>query len=156
MLKLTLILACNNLAIGKTNKLSAIMSLSVEKIKKLFSYLEDGNSMEFFNHVADNVTWTVMGTHPLAGFYNSKQSFLEHTFHRLNKILKEGVILKVRNIFIDNNIAIVEMDSISTAINGKPFNNTYCWITYFTGDTITKVTAYVDSALVQQVIDENE
>lgn len=37
-----------------------------------------------------------------------------------------------------------------------PFNNTYCWVVRFKNDVIVEVRAYLDSALVQNVIDENE
>jgi len=74
----------------------------------------------------------------------------------LNSLLKEGVILKVNNIIIQDNTAVVEMESLSTALNGKPFNNTYCWICRFENDIIVEVHAYVDSALVQRLINENE
>jgi ketosteroid isomerase-like protein len=134
--------------------------ISREYISALFKNIEVGNSAEFFKHVVDNVDWKVMGTHPLAGHYHGKETFLNATFRRLHKILNEGVILKVRHIFIDSltpNTAIVEMDSLSTAKTGKPFNNIYCWIVEFNTDQkITLVRAYVDSALVQSVIDENE
>ena len=86
----------------------------------------------------------------------SKNDFITHTFGRLAKILKEGALMDIGDIFVDGNTAIVEMKSISTANNGKPFTNTYCWIVCFEGDTITKVRAYVDSAVVQQVVAENE
>ena len=134
--------------------------LSKSEIAALFKNIETGNSAEFFKNVVDNVDWEVMGTHPLAGHYHTEEDFLNATFRRLHKILNEGVILKVRRIFIDSltpNTAIVEMESLSTAKNGKPFNNTYCWIVEFNqAKKITLVRAYVDSALVQQVIDENE
>jgi ketosteroid isomerase-like protein len=134
--------------------------LSKQEIAALFKNIEMGNSAEFFNHVVDDVDWVVMGTHPLAGQYHSKEAFLNATFRRLHKVLKEGVILKVSHIFIDSltpNTAIVEMDSLSTANNGKPFNNVYCWIVEFNqAKRITRVRAYVDSALVQQLISENE
>lgn len=132
------------------------MSLTHEKAKNLFNHLKTGKNELFFEKVAPDVQWTVMGTHPLAGTYHSKEDFITHTFGRLNKILKEGVILEVRNIFIDFDVAIVEMESLSTALNGKPFNNTYCWIVRFEDDMIVEVRAYVDSALVQNVIEENE
>ena len=74
----------------------------------------------------------------------------------MNSLLKEGVILKVNNIIIQDNTAVVEMESLSTALNGKPFNNTYCWICRFENDIIVEVHAYVDSALVQRLINENE
>jgi len=130
--------------------------MNMEKVENLFKNLETGNSDNFFKDVSNDVSWTVMGTHPLAGTYHSKEDFISHTFRRLNRILEEGVILKVKNILLHDDTAVVEMESISTAINGKPFNNTYCWVVYFKNEVIVEVRAYVDSALVQKVIDENE
>jgi len=132
--------------------------VNYKKVKELFLHLEKNNSSEFFKNVADDVEWKVMGQHPLGGTYISKETFLENTFHRLNKILKDGVILKIKDIFIDEskNVAIVEMESISVTKDNKPFDNIYCWVVHFTGEEITKVHAYVDSALVKQIIEENE
>ncbi len=130
--------------------------MNIAKVENLFKNLETGNSDNFFEQVSDDVSWTVMGTHPLAGTYHSKEDFISHTFERLNRILEEGVILKVKNILIQDDTAVVEMESVSTALNGKPFNNTYCWVVYFQDEVFIEVRAYVDSALVQKVIDENE
>ena len=132
------------------------MALSKERLETLFGYLGSGESARFFEHVADDVKWTVMGNHPLAGTYKGKEDFLSHTFKRLNRILKEGVVLKVKWIIIEGDRAVVEMESLSTARNGMPFNNTYCWVVRFENDIIVEVRAYVDSALVQRLIDENE
>jgi uncharacterized protein len=132
------------------------MSISINDAINLFNHLKTGDNDKFFSHVADNVSWTVMGTHPLAGIYKSKNDFILNTFQRLNKLLKEGVILKVNNIIVQNDTAVVEMESLSTALNGKPFNNTYCWVCRFEDDIIIEVRAYVDSALVQRLINENE
>ena len=126
-----------------------------EYVAELFENLKTDSS-KFFEKVSGDVCWTVMGTHPLAGVYHTKEDFLNHTFRRLSKVLKEGALLEVKNIFIDGDYAIVEMKSISTANNGKPFNNVYCWIVKFEENIITEVTAYVDSAVVHQVINENE
>jgi len=125
-------------------------------VKSLFANLENGKSGAFFEHVADDVNWTVMGTHPLAGTYHTKADFLSHTFARLNKILKEGVLLRVTSILVDGDSAAVEMESLSTALNGKPFDNRYCWVVHFSDGTIVEVRAYLDSALVQRLIEENE
>lgn len=91
------------------------MPVTVNQVETIFSYLNMGENDKFFEHVADDVHWTVMGTHPLAGTYNSKQEFLPRTFGRLNKILKEGVVLKINNIIVQG-AAAVELESLSTAI----------------------------------------
>ena len=132
------------------------MPLGKEYVDELFGYLRTGKSGLFFARVADDVEWKVMGTHPLAGSYHGKADFLAHTFQRLDKVLQEGVVLKVNGVLVSGDTAIVEMESLSTAKNGRPFNNTYCWIARFEGDMIVEVRAYLDSALVQRLIDENE
>jgi uncharacterized protein len=132
------------------------MTLQANYVKSLFANLENGRNDAFFEHVAEDVHWTVMGTHPLAGTYHAKADFLTHTFARLDKILKQGVVLRVTNILVDGESAAVELESLSTALNGKPFDNRYCWIVHFSNGTIVEVRAYLDSALVQRLIDENE
>ena len=132
------------------------MTIRADYVRSLFANLENGRTDVFFDHVAEDVNWTVMGAHPLAGTYRTKDDFLAHTFARLNKLLKEGVVLRVTNLLVDRDTAAVELQSLSTALNGKPFNNRYCWIVRFSNGTIVEVRAYLDSALVQQLIDENE
>jgi ketosteroid isomerase-like protein len=130
--------------------------LTKKHVEKIFNHLRNDRSDLFFEHVADDVSWTVMGTHPLAGVYHSKHDFLSHTFERLGKILKDGVMLEITNLLLDGDTAAVEMKSLSTAKNGVPFNNTYCWIVRFRDSMIVEVRAYLDSALVQKLIEENE
>jgi uncharacterized protein len=132
------------------------MTVQASYVKSLFANLENGKSGAFFEHVADDVNWTVMGTHPLAGTYHTKADFLAHTFARLDKILKQGVVLRVSHILVDGDSAAVELESLSTALNGKPFDNRYCWVVHFSNGTIVEVRAYLDSTLVQRLIDENE
>ena len=132
------------------------MTIQAHYVRSLFANLENGRPEAFFNHVAQDVKWTVMGTHPLAGTYHTKEDFLAHTFARLDKLLKEGVVLRVSNLLVDGDTAAVELESLSTALNGKPFDNRYCWIARFSNGTIVEVRAYLDSALVKQLIDENE
>jgi len=132
------------------------MTIQAHYVRSLFANLENGRPEAFFDHVAQDVKGTVMGTHPLASTYHTKENFLAHTFARLDKLLKEGVVLRVSNLLVDGDTAAVELESLSTALNGKLFDNRYCWIARFSNGTIVEVRAYLDSALVKQVIDENE
>lgn len=131
-------------------------SVNIENVTALFGNLTTGDADKFFEQVADDVRWTVMGTHPLAGTYDSKAEFIEKTFTRLNKLLVGPVDLRVDNVIVSGDEAAVEMASLSMAKNGKPFDNTYCWVVRFADGVIIEVRAYVDSVVVQRVIDENE
>ena len=66
------------------------MAITAERVREIFKKLEKGDGAAFFEHVTDDVDWTVMGTHPLAGRYRSKKSFIAGTFAKLGQILPQG------------------------------------------------------------------
>jgi uncharacterized protein len=49
----------------------------------------------------------------------------------------------------------VELHSLATAKNGLRFDNRYCWVVHFAGRTIDRVRAYLDSAMVARLFEEN-
>jgi len=49
----------------------------------------------------------------------------------------------------------VELHSLATAKNGLRFDNRYCWLCRFSNGKIVEVRAYLDSALVARLFEEN-
>ena len=129
--------------------------LSIAHVQEIFRNLESGDGKRFFDHVAEDVDWTVEGTHPLAGHYRSKSDFLAHTFEKLAKVLPQGTQLWVEHALVSGDWAVVELQSHATAKNGLRFDNRYCWVCRFVNGTIVEVRAYLDSALVAQLFAEN-
>lgn len=115
------------------------MPLSQDAVRSLFAHSEARDGSAFFDHVDDDVDWTVEGHHPLAGRYRGKAEFRAHTFERLGKVLPGGAQLHVTSVLI----------------SGLRFDNKYCWVTHFAEDKIIEVRAYLDSAMVQRLFDEN-
>ena len=70
------------------------MAITPDRVREIFKGLEAGDGADFFKHVADDVDWIVMGTHPLAGHYHSKQAFIEGTFTKLGQVLPQGTELQ--------------------------------------------------------------
>ncbi len=66
------------------------MAITPDRVREIFKGLENGDGAAFFEQVADDVDWTVMGTHPLAGHYLSKKAFIEGTFAKLGQVLPQG------------------------------------------------------------------
>jgi ketosteroid isomerase-like protein len=130
------------------------MTLSEDYVRTLFRELEKENGESFFKHVADDVDWTVMGTHPLAGHYTSKKAFLDATFAKLIPLFPYGLQLHVEDITIAGSRAIVELRSMATAKSGLRFDNRYCWVIDFKDLQIIRVRAYLDSALVARLFEE--
>ncbi len=123
-----------------------------DQVRTIFAGLASGESEKFFEHVDENVHWRVMGTHSLAGEYKSKKEFREATFARLGKLFPQGLRLYTRGVLILGNRAAVELYANATSKDGVLFDNEYCWVCRFDADRIVEVRAYLDSALVQKVI----
>jgi uncharacterized protein len=131
------------------------MSIDEQTVRSIFAGLEQGDGDAFFEHVAEDVDWTVMGTHPLAGHYRSKDAFRAGTFSKLGKVLPDGAQLRVTNVIAAGETAVVELVSEAIARNGMRFDNHYCWVVGFAGRTIVEVRAYLDSALVAELFRQN-
>jgi uncharacterized protein len=129
--------------------------LSTAYVHEIFRNLESGDGKGFFDHVAHDVDWIVEGTHPLAGHYQNKADFLAHTFEKLGKVLPHGTQLHVEHALVSGDWAVVELHSLATAKNGLRFDNRYCWVCRFAKGEIVEVRAYLDSALVARLFDEN-
>jgi len=131
------------------------MAVDADFVRRIFAGLEQGDGASFFEHVAHDVDWTVMGTHPLAGHYKSKAEFTAATFAKLGKVLPRGAQLHVDDLFIAGDVAIVELHSKAIANNGFRFDNHYCWVCYFENGEMVRVRAYLDSAMVARLFAEN-
>jgi ketosteroid isomerase-like protein len=129
------------------------MLVTADEVRKIFEGLALGSSESFFDHVSEDVDWTVMGTHPLAGRYHTKQSFRASTFDRLETLMRGNMRLIVEHILVDGNWAVVELRSEATTKAGKAFDNRYCWVMRFENGLVTQVRAYLDSALVRDVVE---
>ncbi|MDS4043065.1 MAG: nuclear transport factor 2 family protein [Candidatus Competibacter sp.] len=73
-----------------------------------------------------------------------RRDFHAQAFTRLNKILPGGMQLHVQSVLTDGDWAVVELRSHATARNGMRFDNRYCRMIRFEGDTIVEVRAYLD------------
>ena len=71
--------------------------MTPDRIRQIFKALETGDGAAFFTHVADDVDWTVMGTHPLAGHYHTRADYAG-TFTKLSKVLPQGAQLRVEHL----------------------------------------------------------
>jgi ketosteroid isomerase-like protein len=131
------------------------MAITPGRVREIFKGLENGDGAAFFERVADNVDWTVMGTHPLAGHYRSKKDFIAGTFAKLGQVLPQGAQLHVEHLIVKDDEAVVELQSLATAKNGMRFDNRYCWIVYFKDAVIVRIRAYIDSAMVARLFEEN-
>ena len=73
----------------------------------------------------------------------------------MSQVLPNGAQLHVEDLLVKDNEAVVELHSLATAKNGLRFDNRYCWVVYFRDGVIVRVRAYLDSAMVARLFEEN-
>ena len=128
--------------------------MTPDRIRQIFQALETGDGAAFFAHIAEDVDWIVMGTHPLACHYHSRAAYVG-TFVKLGKVLPQGAQLHVEHVVVKDDEAVVELRSLATATNGMRFDNRYCMVLAFDGETIVRGRSYLDSAMVARLFEEN-
>jgi acyl-CoA hydrolase len=69
--------------------------------------------------------------------------------------IASGVNLSMAMVMTEPPALLKELRSLAAAENDMRFDNRYCWIVYFQDAVIVRVRAYLDSALVARLFEEN-
>jgi hypothetical protein len=67
------------------------MAITPDRVREIFKGLENGDGAASFEHVVDDVDWTVIGHPPLAGHYLSKKPFIVDREKAHDKISAIGI-----------------------------------------------------------------
>jgi hypothetical protein len=118
------------------------------RIAHVFSAWAEGDTKPFFALVDDDVIWTVIGTTPISGRYESKREFLKGAFGRLGPRLEGVPRSKVVNVLVDGDHVVLQWEGTTRSVTGKPYHQTYCWVIRLRDERIVEVTAYLDTELV--------
>ena len=98
----------------------------------------------FFDLLAEDVQWTITGSTPLSKTYTSKKQFIDEVINPLNERLSKKIIPKVSGLYADGDMVTAIWSGKATAIDGKPYNATYCWNMQVKNGKIVKVIAFLD------------
>ncbi|MGW8328771.1 nuclear transport factor 2 family protein [Streptomyces sp. NPDC055897] len=129
------------------------MAGTCETRRPLFELLGELDTVDkFFEHVADDVKWTMVGRHPLAGEYQNKRDFLDGTLEQVRS-RSDGLRFDLKQMYGSDAEVIVVMEGVATASDGEAYDPFYVWLCRFEGDVIVEVQAYVDTRVVTGLID---
>jgi len=123
-------------------------------VAEAFAGWETGDNRPFFDLVADDVTWTVIGTTPISGRYDSKRSFLKGAVSGLSQRLEGGIRARIRKVLADGDHVVLQWEGTSASRSGRPYRQTYCWVLRLSDGKIVEVTAYLDTELVSAMFQD--
>ena len=121
-------------------------------VQSIFDELAQGNSRPLVESMTDDFQWTVTGSNRWSGTYKGKQAVLNDLLGQLRARI-EGRIKTIAHRFIaEGDFVVVEAHGDNTTRDGRPYNNSYCFVIELAGGKLRAITEYMDTELVSSVL----
>ena len=121
-------------------------------MQSIFERLAEGDGRLFWEHAADELSYTVMGSDSWSHPYVGKQAVREQLFKPLRERLEVGPRTIAERFFADEDMVIVQARGANVAKSGAPYENRYCLLFEISGGRIRSVVEYADTELVARVL----
>ncbi len=128
------------------------MDDNVRAVREAFLPWEQGDSQPFFDLVANDVRWTVIGSTPVSGVYESKQELLTGAFSKLAERLEGPLVAKLLDISGDSEKVFLQWESTGVTKSGAEYNQVYCFAMRMRNRRIVEIVAYLDTELLSSVL----
>lgn len=123
-----------------------------DAIARVFAGLAEGDGAPLIQLLAEDVSWTIIGTTSWSGTLTGRQNVLAGLAAPLAAQLLNFTLVAQR-IIAEGDTVVVQAQGHSQTHTGKDYNNTYCFFFQISGGAIQQVTEYLDTALVNATLD---
>ena len=122
-----------------------------QTVMKFFEAGNRGDMDTCFGLIADDITWTNMGTTSLSGTYAGKAELMEKLLGPLFGQLKQGIHMDVVRMVAEGDHVVAQTEGSAETLDGKSYNNSYCWIIRLRDGQFAELTEFLDTELVTSV-----
>ncbi|MGH1493347.1 MAG: nuclear transport factor 2 family protein [Acidimicrobiales bacterium] len=122
-------------------------------VTEVFGQFVAGNARPFFDLVAHDVRWTVIGSTAISGTFESKRDFFTEAMGKLTEGLAAPISGTIRQISADGDRVIIQWEGGAPTKSGGQYSQTYCWVLRLNGGMIVEAMAYLDTEMVNSVFD---
>ena len=110
-----------------------------------------GDMEACFGLLADDITWTNIGSTKFSGTFSGKQALTEQLLGPLFSQLKAGISSDIERLTAEGDIVVAQTSGSAETLDGTPYNNTYCQVIRIRDGKIAEVKEYFDTAMVGSV-----
>lgn len=126
-------------------------SVSTEANRATLVAIHDGlahsDSRAFLDAMSEDFTWVMIGATDWSGVYRGKAAVRAELLRPLMQRFKSYRSTPER-IIVDGDWAAVQCRGDAETVDGKRYDNTYCWIYRFRDGRVVELTEYMDTQLV--------
>lgn len=130
--------------------------MSVAENKRIIEAFFDGGNRGDLDSclalMADDVTWTNIGSTKYSGTYAGKETLIEGLLGPVFGQLEAGISSTIDNVVAEGDYVVVQSRGRAETKNGRPYNNTYCHVFEIRDGRISAVTEYFDTELAGKTL----
>ena len=119
-----------------------------EIVRNIFAELSKGNGQAFLDALADDISFTIIGTSKYSGTFNGKQELTTRLLGPLTAQLEGGLTITPDNFIAEGDYVAMQSHGKAMAKSGKSYNNTYCQVLRFANGKVKELVEYLDTELV--------
>lgn len=130
--------------------MSSIENKSI--LQRVFSETAKGNGRPFVDILAEEVSWTIIGTTAWSKTYSGKRAVLKELLGPLNAQLESGNVVRATRFVAEGDTVVVEGQGHNRTRNGTEYHNRYCWLFRFNDSKVVDLVEYADTALIEAAL----
>ena len=123
-----------------------------EQLRRAFAALAEGDGAPFRACLADDVTWSIIGTTRWSRTYRGKRAVIDELLRPLFARFADRYTAIATRLIAEDDLVVVEARGRVTTVEGRPYPNTYCYVCRCRDDRIVELVEYLDTALVDAVL----
>ncbi|MDP3803800.1 nuclear transport factor 2 family protein [Brevundimonas sp.] len=117
----------------------------------IFDGLAKGDGRPFVEAMAEDFTWTMIGSTDWSGVYRGKAAVRGELLRPLMARFK-SYRNTAQRLVVEGDWAAVQCTGDAETVDGKRYDNTYCWVMRFRDGQLVGLTEYMDTELVREAL----
>lgn len=124
---------------------------NTDLVRQAFMNWQQGKGT-VFDLLAPGAIWTVSGSSPVSGVYSSKADLMEQAVGPISARLATPISPTVQSIVAGDDVVVVLWNGEATALDRKPYRNTYLWHMTFKDGQVIEVQAFLDTYVLNDLM----
>jgi uncharacterized protein len=121
-------------------------------MQQIFEELGQGNTGPFGDAMADDFSWTIIGSTPWSRTYRGKETVVRELMTPLFDQFADRYTNFAQRFIAEDNYVVVQCRGRVTTKSGEPYNNSYCYVIRLADGKLKELTEYLDTQLVADVL----
>lgn len=120
-------------------------------VREAYAAISRGDLKQFLARLADDVTWTFVGTHRFGRTFRGKDDIVDNLCRVLGAHLDGVIVLDIVNLVAEGDLVVAEMQGRAVTPGGQRYDNRYCVVLTVRDGLIRDLREYLDTELVTAV-----